>query len=104
MSPANPTLKSARTCAKSGNFWPFNAIQGELWSGTGPFAPCCNSSLFFALEYEAGCAVRAYFGLRRRTRPRRYSPKAQRVSRKRKPRRGTWVTAHDRGSDLGGRG
>lgn len=60
----------ARKSAKICHLWIINATEGELWKTLEQGRPPLHKSPSIALVLEAGCAVWAYFGLRRRSRPR----------------------------------
>lgn len=60
------TRFSANTCKPA----QLSAKPRELQSAAWPFALFCACSRSFAPKYEAGCAVWAYFGLRRSSHPR----------------------------------
>lgn len=62
----NSTRFSANICKHA----QLNANLRELQTAAWPFALFCACSRSFALKYKAGCAVWAYFGLRRSTQPR----------------------------------
>lgn len=62
----NSTRFSANICKHA----QLNANLTELQTAAWPFALFCACSRSFALKYEAGCAVWAYFGLRRSYQPR----------------------------------
>lgn len=70
MMPPLAWCKSTRFSANICKPAQLNAKLRELQSTAWPFALFCACSRSFAPKYEAGCAVWAYFGLRRSSQPR----------------------------------